>query len=231
MAWGKFIGLGNKPLSVNDGDNNETSATYGVAAKTYEECRLVFKIFDDEMTGVMLWLFFLEEGIQKIEQDGKWRRGVSRKERGILKLGIKTDGCLEEFKVKVGLEPKVQGGINFACKEEWGEGTKIWRAPQYLFGKILYFMILFDLYNSWVKDSNFHFTGGKLSLKVISQLTQGNDAVEGQLQEPCLFHHTQAWNNVFKSWADPFHLHLFNTGPFQWRRRKAKRYLSLQPIV
>lgn len=42
-----------------------------------------------------------------------------------MKLGIKTDGCLEEFKVKVGLEPKVQGGINFACKEEWGEGTKI----------------------------------------------------------------------------------------------------------
>lgn len=43
-------------------------------------------------------------------------------------------------------------------------------------------MILFDVHNSWVKDSNFHFTGGKLSLSVISQLTHGNDGVEGQLQ-------------------------------------------------
>lgn len=70
-------------------------------------------------------MVFLEEGIQKIEQDGKWKRGVNRKEKKILKLGTKTDGCLAKFKVEVGVDSKVQGEINFACKEGWREGSKI----------------------------------------------------------------------------------------------------------
>lgn len=58
---------------------------------------------------------FSEEGIQKIEQDVKWRRGATGEEKRTLKSQRKTEGCLAMSKVEVrGKIQNPESEISFA---------------------------------------------------------------------------------------------------------------------
>lgn len=68
---------------------------------------------------------FSEEGIQKIEQDGSEEERSQERGNEDMEVTL-TEGCLAVSKVEVGGRlQSPQRDTSFACKEEWGERTKI----------------------------------------------------------------------------------------------------------